>query len=197
MATLQTAYVASLGRTLREGGHALGAGGTLFWWWVGGAVATVLLAARALEFGPGFAWLFLVAALSTLPAGVAGVAWPLGGRRLALARRLARRASRLVPERGPDPRAQERVEGLWRLAGRLQGSPAQQLLELEGYCREQAWRQGARFYADRRAALGGATGRSAGARRSLVPSWWPRLRRWLGGLGPDHPPYAVAEMRAW
>jgi hypothetical protein len=197
VATLQTAYVASLGRALREGGHVLGASGTLFWWWVGGAVATFLLAARALEFGPGFAWLFLVAALSTLPAGVAGVAWPLGGRKLSLARRLARRASRLLPERGPDPRAQERVEGLWRLAGRLQGSPAQQLLELEGYCREQAWRQGARFYAERRAALGGPLEGTPVPRRSLVPSWWPRLRRWLGGLGPDHPPYAVAELRAW
>jgi hypothetical protein len=201
VATLQSAYVASLGRALREGGHVLAAGGTLFWWWVGGAVATFLLAARALEFGPGFAWLFLVAALTTLPAGAAGVAWPLGGRRLALARRLARRAARLVPGRGPDPRAQERVEGLWRLAGRLQGAPGQQLLELEGYCREQAWRQGARFYAERRAALGAppgaAPGRPPGSRRSLVPSWWPRLRRWLGGLGPDHPPYAVTEMRAW
>ena len=89
------------------------------------------------------------------------------------------------------------MEGLWRLAGRLQGAPAQQLLELEGYCREQAWRQGARFYAERRAALAGAPG--GGPRRPPlpVPSWWPRLRRWLGGLGPDHPPYAVAELRAW
>ena len=101
VATLQMAYVASLGRTLREGGHVLGASGTLFWWWVGGAVATFLLAARALEFGPGFAWLFLVAALSTLPAGVAGVAWPLGGRKLSLARRLARAGLTAAPRAGP------------------------------------------------------------------------------------------------
>src|SRR5262245_11638897 len=98
VAALQASYVASLGRVLPEGGHVLAAGGTLVWWWVAGVVAAGLLALRALEYGPGYAWLFLVAALTALPvSGSVGLALPWGGRRLGLARRLARRAARLVP----------------------------------------------------------------------------------------------------
>jgi hypothetical protein len=194
VAALQASYVASLGRVLQEGGHVLAAGGTLLWWWVAGAIAAGLLALRALEYGPGYAWLFLAAALTALPvSGTVGAAWPWGGRRLGLARRLARRAGRLVPAAGTDPRAQERLEGAWRLARRLQGPPAQQLQELESYCREQAWRQAARFYADRRVAFGVAPSR----RGRFWPGWLVRLRAWLGGLVPERPPYAVAEMRAW
>ena len=195
VATLRASYVASLGRALRQRGQAIAAGGTLFWWWLLGLLATVLLTLRALGPGPGYAWLALVAALTALPVCAAGVAWPLRGGRAGLAGRLARRAARLAPARGSDPRAQERVEGLWRLARRLEGAPGQQLQELEGYCREQAWRQGARFYADRRAALGGGEG--AAQRRRITPRWLTRLRAWLSGLAPEHPPYAVAEMRAW
>jgi hypothetical protein len=194
VAVLQASYVASLGRVLQEGGHVLAAGGTLFWWWVAGVVAAGLLALRALEYGPGYSWLFLVAALTALPvSGSVGPALPWGGRRLGLARRLTRRAARLVPAIGVDPRAQERLEGVWRLARRLQGPPAQQLQELESYCRDQAWRQAAGFYADRRAALGGAPAR----RGRFSPGWLVRLRAWLSGLAPGRPPYAVAEMRAW
>jgi hypothetical protein len=101
-----------------------------------------------------------------------------------------------VPARGADPRAQERLDGLWRLARGLEGSPAQQLRELESYCREQAWRQGARFYADRRLALGGPDGGERGTRR-----WGggplARLGAWMGALAPRRPPYAVAELRPW
>ena len=194
VAALQATYVASLGRALRERGQAIAAGGTLFWWWLFGLVAAVLLALRALEPGPGYAWLALVAALTALPVSAAGVAWPLRGGRAGMAARLARRAARLAPERGADARAVERVEGLWRLARRLEGPPGQQLQELEGYCREQAWRQGARFYADRCAALG--AGRRPG-RFSFSVGWLTRLGAWLGGLSPERPPYAVAEMRAW
>ena len=49
VATLQTAYVASLVHP-REGGTCSARGGRCCWWWVGGAVAAFLLAERALEF---------------------------------------------------------------------------------------------------------------------------------------------------
>lgn len=193
MAQLQGCYVASLGRTLREGGPALAAAGPLRWWWVGGLFAAVVLALRALELGPGYSWLTFAVAVTALPVGAAGVAWPAGRRRIVLARRLARRSAHLVAAGGADARAQERLDGLWRLAGRLQGPTGQQLHELEAYCREQAWRPAAQFYADQLEALGAAAG-TEGGRRS---GWRRRLAPWRRRSRERSPLYAVREMRAW
>ncbi len=194
LAELQGSYVASLGQALREAGAARAGGGPLRWWWLGGLSAAAALALRALEFAPGYAWLALVVAVTALPRGTAGVAWPTGRGRVALARRLTRRAARLVPAGGADPRAQERLDGLWRLARRLQGPPGQQLRELEAYCREQAWLQGAQFYGDELSRLGAFSDQDAPRR----PGWGCLLALWRGGPGPRRAaPYAVTEMRAW
>jgi hypothetical protein len=197
VAELEACYVASLGGALREGAYVLSAGWLLFWWWLIGGVAALILGLGALEVGPGYAWIALAAAATALPAGAAGVAWPVRGRRLTTAQRLARRAPWLVPARGADPRAQERLDGLWRIARRLQGPASTQLRELEAYCREQAWRPAARFYADQQARLAPAA--TTGRVGRLVPggAWRARLWAWLRGLISTRPPYAVLEMRSW
>ncbi|MGH2368731.1 MAG: hypothetical protein ACRDI2_11090, partial [Chloroflexota bacterium] len=132
IAELQARYMASLGRALREGARLPAAGWSLRWWWLAGVVAAALLTLRTLEFGPGYAWLALAAAVTALPLGTGG-SWLVRPPRVAVARRLARRAPLLSPSVGADPRSQERLAGLWRVARRLQGPPGQQLRELEAY----------------------------------------------------------------
>ncbi|HEX2034525.1 MAG TPA: hypothetical protein VHS99_10100 [Chloroflexota bacterium] len=184
---LHCGYVASLGRALREESRSPAGEWVLRWWWLAGLLAALLLAARALEFGPGHAWLALAAALTALPIGTGALAWPLGRRRAAAARRLARRAALLVPGPGTDPRSEERLTGLWRLARQLQGPPVQQLRELESYCREHAWRQAAQFYAQQREHLAEET----------RPGWRLRLAAWLRRLTSRTAHYTLVEMRAW
>ena len=186
VAELQAHYVASLGGALSEADRAAAVAPPLALWWLAGVAAAALLAARALEYGPAYTWLALVAAVSALPVGALG-ARRLGARRARLARRLARRASALQPVAGAEPRLQERLDALWQAGRRLRGAEGDQLRQLEAWCREHAWRQAERFYADqrRRRAAGGA------------PAGAP-LARLRAGLRLDgNSPYSLMEMRDW
>jgi hypothetical protein len=196
IAELQARYVASLGEALGQADRWAAAAAPHILWWVGGLLATALLVLRALEYGPpflGYAWLALAAGATALPVattavdGPDGVPWPLRSRRVALARRLARRAGALAPVPGAEPRRQERVAGIWQVGRRLRGPEQEQLRELEHHCREHAWRQAAEFYAAQRRlrALrvpGGVRGRLLG-----------RVPR----PGGSRTAYAAMEMRVW
>jgi hypothetical protein len=191
IAELQAHYVASLGGAMREADQTAAVARAQAIWWVGGTIAAIVLAVRALEFGLGYAWLALAAAITALPLGVAA-GWPFRSRRAALARRLARRAAALEPVAGTEPRQQERLEALWQMSRRLRGPAGTQLRELERWCREHAWAQAAQLYADRgRQSVGGApAGGGPGQQRT-------RTLFGRRAAGDRSPSYSVLEMRAW
>ena len=178
-AALQTALGDALGG---EPGR-LAAWQRLLWWLLGGASA-VLLALRALELGPAFSLLCLLAVGATLPWGAA----ISGGRaRRARARFAARRLADTPPVAGTDARSVERLASLWQHARRQSGSEVSQVSSLEQFCREQSWPAAARVYAD-------LAGVGAGAVERVPP--WKRLGR-RNGSSVAARPYATVEMRAW
>jgi hypothetical protein len=189
VAELRAALFASLGRSLRDSAQAP-AGRVLTWWWVGGVAATALLAARSLEFGPGAAWLALVAGLTALPFAAGRPVWPPRAPGVARALHVARRARRLEVVAGTDRRQVERVAEIWRVARRLSGPAAQQLRELEAHCRETGWRAAAEFYAAQGqrlligAGLDGARGLRGWLQRRARPRPVPAGMAWV-------------EMRSW
>ncbi|CAA9244003.1 MAG: hypothetical protein AVDCRST_MAG77-1685 [uncultured Chloroflexi bacterium] len=153
-------------------------------WWLLGVAAAALLALRALEFGPAYSWLALLAVMATLPS-IGRAASPTVARQTGLAGTLARRMGELEASMGEDPRARERVTALWQLARRQRGSAGEQLAALESHCREQAWPAAARVYAERR------TG--AVRPRGTLDRLLRRPARPASGA----PPYAILDMRAW
>jgi hypothetical protein len=147
MAELKGRYLASLGSALRAAD--LTPRGLLAWWWAAGLAALCCLTLRALAPGPdhlGMGWIALAAAASALPAAGGRLLWPSGRRQAQVALRLASQAPSLPLVRGADARLQERLEAVWRQAGRLGGSPQDQLRALEDFCREQAWPDAALLY---------------------------------------------------
>lgn len=185
-AEIRQAYASSLGEALRQGERAGGVRPALAAWWVLGTIAAALLTIRALDFGPGYSWLILLAALATLPWGAPSVFRPAARRRYRAAAGLVRRLGDVTTVPGTERRWNERLSALWQFARRQRGPEPEQLAALESYCRENGWPAAAQFYGDRRTA----------AEQAATE---PARRRWLArrprrrGEGA----YTLVELRMW
>ncbi|HEU5315277.1 MAG TPA: hypothetical protein VFX49_04165 [Chloroflexota bacterium] len=183
LSEVASALTRSVGEALGQGLTGRPGVATLAIWWIVAALAAVLLAARGLTLGPGYAWLALLAVGVTLP-------WGMGLRALRAdslaraARRIAVRAGEVAPIPGGDARTRERLLAVWQFARGQRGTFEEQLVGLERFCRDNMWPAIADVYADRRAAAGGEADR-------VQP------RPHLGRRAPRRRLYAALEMRAW
>jgi hypothetical protein len=131
-------------------------------WWILGASVTAGLAWRALDAGPGFAFVAVIVGFLTLPP-----LWTIDDRphqwwrtlliwrpwRARLSRRtainLARGVTLLETTAGKRADTLDQVNALWAMARRAEGSPTVRLAAMASHCKERGWPQVAAWYAAR------------------------------------------------
>lgn len=134
-------------------------------WWIIGAAVTAGLVWRALDAGPGFAFIAAIVGFLALPP-----LWTIDDRphqwwrallfwrnwRTRLSRRTATRLAHgvtvLETARGQRADTLDQVAALWAMARRADGSPAVRLAAMGSHCRERGWPHVAAWYAARAAA---------------------------------------------
>ncbi len=134
-------------------------------WWLGGLAATAGLVWRALDAGPGIAFMAAIAGFLALPPlwtiddrphqwwrGL--LAWPsrrgrLDGRSAA---NLARGFATIETVPGTDADTLDQVTALWAMARRAEGSPSSRLAAMASHCRDRGWNHVGAWYAARTAA---------------------------------------------
>jgi hypothetical protein len=183
LSEVSAALTAALGDALVGGARPTLSPTLLIVWWIAGILAAALLAWHALDLGPAFSWLAVLAVGVTLPWGRSAGAFD-AARAARAARRVALHLGEIETLPGADPRAHERLMAVWQFARGQRGSPAEQLRGLERFCQEQAWPAAAAVYAERHGGDEGAPVRVS--KRRLRPALGRRRRL-----------YAACEMRAW
>ena len=176
------ALTAAVGEALGGGPRPTLAPSLIVLWWIVGGLAAAFVAWHALDLGPAFSWLGLLAVGVTLPWGRSAGAFN-AARTERAARRVAVQLGQTEVASGSDPRAKERLMAVWQFARGQRGSVAEQLRGLERFCQEQAWPAASAVYAER-----------AGHDESPVRTRRLRLRPELRSR---RRLYAAHEMRAW
>ncbi len=130
-------------------------------WWLLGTLATFALAWRALDAGPGFAWLAVLTGFLSLPPLWINDRNPLRwwrgifravrglGRSTGAGAGLARALRTLEITAGTQAETQDQLMSLWAISSRLDGSPSARFAAMEAHCRDRGWRHVAAYYRSR------------------------------------------------
>ncbi|GDX69485.1 hypothetical protein LBMAG38_05760 [Chloroflexota bacterium] len=130
-------------------------------WWLLGTLATLALAWRALDSGPGFAWIAVLTGFLSLPPFWINDRNPLQwwhgifravrglGRSTGASASLARALPTLEITAGTQAETKDQLLSLWAISRRLDGSPSTRFAAMESHCRDRGWRHVAAYYQSR------------------------------------------------
>ncbi|MSQ43312.1 MAG: hypothetical protein EXR45_03770 [Chloroflexi bacterium] len=130
-------------------------------WWLLGTLATLALAWRALDSGPGFAWIAVLTGFLSLPPLWINDRNPLRwwrgifralrglGRSTGVGASLARALPTLEITAGTQSETKDQLMSLWAISRRADGSPSARFAAMETHCRDRGWRHVAAYYQSR------------------------------------------------